>query len=241
MSNEQDSKKADNVVDMGLFRMKREMDSADNQTADETAPAGDNSGYQNTEPQDPPFELFYDLLSVEAISPENMPVMMQNLLRSLNSQFALAAQRTTLADGAGMYNAHIPVTNLNFQAAAIDEIAEDFGKVIKEHKPKAHFRIKQRVDEEYNKSSDEGRAMALKLRFRTEAIGYTPAYRDLVGKLKTVFPTASFKPSLIEVAEDAFRPCICIDAPINEEHDLREYINDYMTAEKRDPNGLKPV
>lgn len=241
MSNEQDSQKADNVVDMGLFRMKRELDANAGQNTETDAPMPTENADQNAEPQDPPFELFYDLLSVEAIAPENMPVMMQNLLRSLNSQFALASQRTTLADGAGMYNAHIPVTNLNFNEAAITEIAEDFGKVIKEHKPKAHFRIKQRVDEEYDKSSDEGRDMALKLRFRTEAIGYTPAYRDLVGKLKTVFPTASFRPSLIEVAEGAFRPCICIDAPIGEGRDLREYINDYMDAKQRGPNGLKPV
>lgn len=233
MSNEQDNKNADNVVDMGLFRMKRELDAT-------PAPiSSDNE--QSAEPSDPPFELFYDLLSIEAIAPENMPLMMQNLLRSLNSQFALAAQRRTLAGGAGLYNAHIPVTNLNFNEDAITEIAEDFAKVIKEHKPKAHYRIKQRVESEHKDAPETERNAALRETFKTEAVGYTPAYRDLVGKLKSVFPTASFKPSLIEVAEGAFCPCICIDAPIGEGRDLREYIHDYMEAEKRGPNGLRPV
>jgi hypothetical protein len=211
----------DNIINLDSFRQNRE---------DQAKPHGG----------DPAFEVFHDILSIPAISPENMPAMMQNLLRSLNSQFAIAAQKTALPEGAGMYNAHIPVTNLNFKGEAIEEIAADFSETLQKENPRAYFRLKQRVDKEYERSSDEGRTMALKLRFKIEAVGHTPAYRNLVGQMKKVFPDAAFKPSMIEIAENAFRPCLQIDTPIKEGQDLRAQITAYLGNKSGKPN-LRPI
>ncbi len=230
--------KEDNkIVDMNLFRLKKGLDS-NNPILNEAPTDTPDSADPKT---DPPFELFYDLLSVQAIAPENMPAMMKNLLRSLNSEFALAAQRTKLADNAGMYNAHIPVTNINLSQAAIEEIAEDFAATLKRDKPRLHFRFQQRVYEEFNLLSEADRERALELRFKAEAVGHTPAYKDLVGQLKAIFPTATFKPSIVEVASNAFRPCLQIDAPIKEGQDLRKTIETYLAHHKTSKNELKPV
>lgn len=234
---DEENKEKNKVVDMNLFRLKKGLDQQAAQPHDPQADQKSPAGPQDTD-IDPPFELFHDLLSIQAIAPQNMPVMMKNLLRSLNSQFALAAQKQSLPDHAGMYNAHIPVTNLNFQRAAIEEIAADFAQTLKRDKPRLHLRFKQRVYDEFDQLSANDRERALTLRFRTEAVRYTPAYKDLVRQLKAIFPTATFKPSIVELDSDSLRPCLQIDAPIIKGQDLRETITKYLADHKAAKNNL---
>ena len=212
-------KKDNKVIDINLFRLKKGLNTAKGKPESlQDEPKPDND------------------------APENVSVMMKNLLRSLNSQFALAAQKKDLPENAGMYNAHIPVTNLNLSRDAMIEIGEDFAETLRRDKPRLHHRFKQRVYDEFDKLSEDDREKALKLRFRAEAVRYTPAYKDLVGQLKAIFPTAEFKPSIVELETDALRPCLQIDAPIKDGVDLRETIEKYLVEHKKgNKPDIKPV
>lgn len=191
---------------------------------------------------DSPFEIFYDLLSIPAMTPENTLTAMRNLLRSLNSQFALAAQKTELPENAGMYNAHLRLTQLNFSEETMNEIGESFGRKWREKKTRDYYRFVKLHEGKYIEPNGDEHAASLIMPLRRKAIETTPAYKDLKGELTKIFPTASFKPSIYSPAFNSFTPCICIDAPLDGP-DLRAQIKDYLNTPPTPDNkpDLRPV
>ena len=209
------------IVSLDAFRKKNEAPEPE-----QSAPAAEPAG----SPEDvvPPYDTFYEFLSTPALTPQNMRVAMRNLLNSLNAHYALQKQNTDLPEGAGLFVTHLPLTHFDFADDAMNEIGTDFAEQLKAQSPAKHYRTKTRNEQDRKDWHKRKPAPVLAPDFRTAAVGRTPAYKDLAGQLKEVFPDATFTPSLLQNGAKGMRPCLCIQLPQLRDRDLRAHIKDYL-------------
>ncbi len=153
---------------------------------------------------------------------------MRNVLRSLNSEFSIEAQSKKIPENAGMFNAHLSLTHLSFCEEAMNEIGESFAALWRKESPRDYHRFVKLHHGDYMATKGVELEASLMMPMRRKAIASTPAYVNLKAQMKTIFTSASFKPSIVTPTFDCFQPSLCIDADLKGP-DLRAQIERYLS------------
>ena len=195
----------------------------------------------------PAYKGFLEVMTPTPINPHNMPIVMRNVLFSMEERLRIAKQDDPKAHG--VFDMHLRLSGHTFDKAAMGECRDSYEADLRDNDPKAYARIKNKALRHSAGGDQETLRRAVKDAFMDAMIGETYAYRAVAKQLSEGFPGMSWKPDLTPTSPTDCTPTIEISAPVREGHDLRAMLERYLFRTEnpepgegpKKPPHLKPV